>query len=266
MNLQHSLDTVLSKYNDSLALDMGYSFTREPFSGDFREQAGLQDDSVYVAAFSAFMDISQDNFHWSDYYEARSTAEKAFRIFYQQQHYPSAGEDVATDSFIVSFFNEKIDESILLWEDQHPGQEYMQPSSTEEDIDVVYLARVFSCAGIYGKEDDKAFCDSIGVTYDYEQLHMCCWFSSQITNGGGQYSRADVNTSARTAYNHLRNPRSLLWIALIMGIDRNILSATVREMGDAKTDAAKCSIVRKRIPFDTIHSLFQDMINGQTES
>ena len=33
--------------------------------------------------------------------------------------------------------------------------------------------------------NDRVFCKSIGVNYDFEQLHMCCWFSSQITNGGG---------------------------------------------------------------------------------
>ena len=266
MNLQHSLDAVLSKYSDSLALDMGYPFIREPFSKDFREQVGLQDDSEYVAAFRVFMAISQDVFRWSDYFEARSTAEKAFRMFYQQQNYPSAGEDNVIDDFIVSFFNEKIDECIFAWEDQHPGQEYSQPPSTEDDIDVVYLARVFSCAEMYGKVDDRVFCKSIGVNYDFEQLHMCCWFSSQITNGGGQYSRADANTSARTTYNRLRNPRSLLWIALIMGVDRNTLSAAVEEMRDKKTDAAKCSVVRKHVPFCSIYALFQDMIIGQEQN
>ncbi len=212
------------------------------------------------------MGISQDIFRWGDYFEARSTAEKAFRIFYQQQNYPSAGEDNATGNFIVSFFNEKIDECIFAWEDQHPGQEYSQPSSTEDDIDVVYLARVFSCAEMHGKGDDRIFCESIGVNYDFEQLHMCCWFSSQITNGDGQYSRADANTSARTTYNHLRNPRSLLWIALIMGVDRNTLSAAVEEMRDKKTDAAKCSVVRKHVPFCSIYALFQDMIIGQEKT
>lgn len=266
MNLQHALNTVLSKYSDSLALDMGYPFTREPFSGDFRKQLDLQDDSVYVEAFSAFMDISQDIFRWGDYYEARSTAEKAFRILYQQQNYPPDGEDEATDNFIVSFFQAKIDEHIFAWEDQHPGQEYLQTISTVDDIDVVDLAQLFSFARMHRKADDKAFCESIGVNYDFEQLHMCDWFSSQITNGSGQYSRADVNTSARTAYNRLRNPRSLLWIAVIMGVDQNTLRAAVKEMHDKKTDAAKCGVVRKHVPFDAIHSLYQDMINVQGES
>ncbi len=172
MNLQQSLDTVLSQYGDSLALVMGYAFIRDPFAEHFREQVGLQDDGAYVEALRAFISLSQDIFHWSDYYEARSTAEKAFRIFYQQQNYSSAWEDEAADNFIGSFFNEMIDESILSWKEQHPGQDYLQSVSTQDDIDVVYLARVFSCAGMYGKADDKEFCYSIGVNYDFEQLHI----------------------------------------------------------------------------------------------
>jgi hypothetical protein len=49
-----------------------------------------------------------------------------------------------------------------------------------------------------------------------------------------------------------------------MGADRAELKAAADEMKDKKTNAAKCGIVRKHIPFDTIRALYQKKVYEKT--
>jgi hypothetical protein len=145
---------------------------------EFRNFFGLKGDTVFVKAFEAFMSLAHENFRWNDYLEARLTAEKTFRLFFEQQKLPKEKLEEALDAFIFSFFNQCIDERQFEWENNHPGEEYLRPADTVDDIDNLYLARVFSCVPQFSDlAEDIAFCDSIGVRYHYEQLHMCVWFA-----------------------------------------------------------------------------------------
>ena len=253
MNIDEALDKVLAKYEVYTDIVIGLAFIREPFWGEFRTFVGLNKDKDAVSGFADFMTIAHSTFRWTEYLEARTTAEKTFRLFYDQMKFPAEKLDEALDAFIVSFFNQCIDESQYRWENAHPDEEYPQDAVTSDDIDNLYFARILSCMRSGdGPEDDAAFCESIGVRYHYEQLHMCCWFSGQITNGAGQYSRDEINYSARTCYNRLLNPYSLLWIAVVMGADREEIKKAAEEMKDKKTNAAKCGTVRKHVPFDVV--------------
>ncbi len=266
MALQQELDKVFNKYSDRLDMAIGSAFVREPFATDFRKLVGLKTNAAYVKAFDSFMVIAHPIFHWDDYLDARTTAEKAFRAFYRGQGYAEADEQQAAHDFIVSFFNTCIDEHQFTWMNQHPNEEYVGQQDTKNEIDNLYLARVFSCADVFSDEAENiAFCDSIGVKYNHEQLHMCCWFAGQITNGAGHYTRSEANYSARTTYNRLLEPRSLLWIATVMGVDKNELRAAAAEMKDKKANAAKCGIVRKHAPFDTILALYRKMMFKSSE-
>ena len=166
-----------------------------------------------------------------------------------------------TDLVTISFFNQNIDERQFEWEDMHPDMEYPEPAA--DDIDNLLMARLFSV--LTCSEEDDALCRSIGVRFHYEQLHMCVWFSGQITNGSGHYSREEVNYSARTTYNRLLNPYSLLWIGVVMGADENELKAAAEEMESKKTYAAKCGVVRRHVPFDEILQLFQETMANEEE-
>ena len=260
MDLEKALNKVLRLYKDYTDLVIGLSFLRSPFADDFRNAVGLNSDADYVKAFEAFMAIAHDSFHWNDYLEARTSAEKTFRLFFEQQQYSEDKWDDALNGFIVSFFNQNIDERQYEWEDAHPNEE--MPDEPEDDINNLYLSRVFSV--IPHEADDEAFCESIGVRYNYEQLHMCVWFAGQITNGAGQYSRDEINYSARTTYNRLLNPYSLLWIGVVLGADKADLKAAAEEMKSKKTNAAKCGTVRNHVPFDTILELYQKMMTDGT--
>ncbi len=258
-NLENQLDKLISQYEEYTDIIMGCAFVRDPFCYEFTDWAGLNDEAAYLAACKAFMKVAHKEFRWGDYLEARTTAEKTFRLFYEQQHYPIENVEDALNAFIVSFLNQIIDNRQIEWEDTHPGKEMPEPA--EDDIDNLYLARVFSV--LPNKADDEAFFRSIGVEYNYEQLHMCCWFSAQVTNGAGQYSRGEVNFSARTTYNRLLNYSSLLWIGAVLGADRSELTAAAREAEEKKTNAAKCGVIRKHVPFDTILALFHKLMDGE---
>ena len=259
MNMERALNKILQQYEEYTDAIIGLSFLRSPFAENFRELVGLKDDADFIKAFEAFMKIAHNTFRWDDYLIARTTAEKTFRQFFEQQHYPEDLWEEALEGFIVSFFNQNIDENQFEWEDANPDMEY--PEAPEDDIDNLYLARVFSV--IPFKAENEAFCQSIGVRYHYEQLHMCVWFSGQITNGSGHYSRDEINYSARTTYNRLLNPYSLLWIGVVMGADKAELKAAAEEMAGKKTNAAKCGIVRKHVPFDVILQLYQKMMTAE---
>ena len=266
MDLEKASSRILQQYQNYTDILIGLSFLRNPFADDFRSFVGIKKDADFIKAFEAFMKTAHQIFRWNDYYEARTTAEKSFRQFYEAQHYPEDKLDEAVKGFILSFFMQNIDERLMEWEDNHPGEEYSAPQDSKDDIDNLFLSRVFACAADIGSEaENKAFCDSIGVNYDYEQLHMCVWFSGQITNGVGQYSRDEINYSARTTYNRLLNPSSLLWIGVIMGADKNELKAAAEEMAGKKTNAAKCGAVRSHVPFDVILQLYQKMMTDDIE-
>ena len=260
MNMKKEIEKILEPYYGKLASVLGETFLYDSFLQNFRENVGLQDDKAFLVAFRDFMAVADEIFQWGDYLVARTTAEKAFRIFYEKQHFPPEAEDIYADEFILYFFNEVIDENVALWLTQHPGQEYDETAPAIDDVNTVQFAGVLTLAALYGQPDDKDFCAAIGIQYDFEQLHMCDWFSSQITNGGGQYSRTETNNSARTAYNRLRNPQSLLWIGVVMGVDREVLRAAAAEMEEKKNNAAKCSIVRKHVPFDRVFAGYQNAL------
>ncbi len=259
--LEKALASILNKYEAFTDYIMGMAFTRDPFIDEFRKMFGLKDDAAYVEAFKSFMETTHETFRWNDYLDARTTAEETFRKFYAKQQYPEADLENALHGFILSFFMANVDQSQVEWDCSHPNEAYANPNDTEDDIDNMYLARVFACAGdITDAEENKAFCETIGVSYDHEQLHMCVWFSGQITNGAGHYSRTEPNYSGRTTYNRLLEPRSLLWIGVVMGADRDALKAAAEELKDKKSNQTKCGIVRKHVPFDTIRALYQKMI------
>lgn len=252
---ENALLAILTRYEGYTNYMIGMTFLRQPFLDDFRKVVTPDSDTELVSAYNVFMQIATETFRWEDYdyLQARTTAEQSFRLFYEKMQFPAEEKDKMVDGFVISFFNQNIDEHLMEWEDAHRGQEYPAETHTEDDIDNIYLSRVFSALSVISDiTADRAFCDSIGVRYDYEQLHMCCWFSSQVTNGGGKYSREVVNYSARTTYNRLLNPYSLLWIGVVLGADKEELKAAAKEMKEVRTFAAKCGIVRRHVPFDTI--------------
>ncbi len=264
--LENKLMNIIAKYGDEMNdFIIGCAFIRDPFITDFRNMISLVDDTELSQAVNEFMKIAHNTFRWENYLEARTTAEKTFRLFYAQCRYPEDKLEEAVKKFIISFFNENIDENLREWQEEQGKEKYPTETQTEDDIDNIQLSRFFArLSEITDEEANKDFCSRIGVRYDYEQLHMCCWFSVEITHDGGYHSRKTISYSARTSYGRLLNPRSLLWIGIVMGADRDELRAASDEMGSARDNKTKCGIVRKHVPFDEIRRLYGKMVLGES--
>ena len=163
-------------------------------------------------------------------------------------HFPEELLQDATDETVVVYFQYIIQQQLEYLEVDDGITEL--PELPDGDLNNIFMADLFAI--LPDKAEDRVFCDSIGVNYDYEQLHMVTWFSSQVTRGGGHYSRFQPNFSSRVTYNRLLNASSLLWIGTVLGIDRESLRKAAAETAKKRTGAAAGGIVRRYAPFDEV--------------
>ncbi len=106
---------------------------------------------------------------------------------------------------------------------------------------------------------------TVPVSWIYDQLHMVTWFSGQLSLGSGKYSRSRPNHSARTTYERLLNPFSLLWIAAALGEDKDLVIKTGLEMQGYLSWRAKCGVVRRAIPWKRICELALPLVEKERE-
>lgn len=85
--------------------------------------------------------------------------------------------------------------------------------------------------------------------------HMVDWFESQMTLGGGAYSRTAPNRSARRTYNRLLSVGGLLWIGEAMGAPRDLVQLAADESARERDNRRRCGIIRRHIPWEMVASL-----------
>ena len=192
-----------------------------------------------------------------DYLQEHDYMERVISTVLKMHHYPEELISETARVTLVHYFEDSIQEQIEISKEESP--DWQEPSLPETDAHVIPFADVL--AHIPYNPDDIAFCENIGVTYDFEQLHMVRWFSSQITLGQGAYRRTKPNPSARAAFNHLRSANSLLWICTVIGIDRGLIQRAAEEAGEKRQGTHPCGIVRKYTPFDMLLPLAQNWYN-----
>lgn len=192
-----------------------------------------------------------------DYLQEHDYVERVLSTVLQEHNYPADQLFETVRITYVHYMEDSIQAQIDLGKEQSP--DWQEPSLPESDFHVIPFADVL--AHIPFKPDDKAFCESIGVTYDFEQLHMVRWFASQMTLGQGAYGRETPNPSARATYNRLRDANSLLWICTVLGADRNLIQQAAEKAGEKRQGAGPCGIVRQHIPFDDLLPLAQNWYN-----
>ena len=122
-----------------------------------------------------------------------------------------------------------------------------------DDLDVIFMARLFARMPLFPQDYQKYA--RYGICNAYEAQHMVWWFAGQITRGSGAYSRAVTNFSARKTWSGLRSYNALLWIAIALGVEEQAVKAAFLDMEAAGNLAAKCSAVRRHIPYSSIHAL-----------
>lgn len=187
------------------------------------------------------------------YLQEHDYVERVFSTVLRKHNYPEEQLAETVRITYVLYMDDSIQEQIDLGKEECP--DWQEPALPASDAHVIPFAEVL--AHIPYDPDDRAFCESIGVTYDYEQLHMVRWFASQITLGQEAYGRATPNPSARATYNRLRFANSLLWICTVLGADRNVVRQAAEETGEKRQGAKPCGIIRQLIPFDDLLPLVQ---------
>ena len=89
---------------------------------------------------------------------------------------------------------------------------------------------------------------SSSVWYRTQKEHWIGWLSEY--DGPGAYGRqTHVNKrDARFAYNHINNPKMLLYLADAAGVDRKLVNSANRAYAKGSNSGA----VRKIIPWETV--------------
>ncbi len=144
--------------------------------------------------------------------------------------------------------------------DAHPFEEV--PERAEGDKSTVDMALFFSLLPEAPESDeDREFLKGISVNWEYEQRHMVRWLMGQLSPGAGAYRRSRPNLSFKAVWNRLRNPFSLLWMAFVLGVDRDDIARAARNCEEYKGNiAGQCAAVRRIIPFSVAGSLAQERV------
>ena len=226
----------------------------------------LQDDDMYsedeyLRMLVEFRKYAETKFDWTDYLTERRSIEDCFVSVVRNHHFPEEKMAEAIDEVVMNYCEFRIQERLDIAEQENYQGEL--PALADDDIDTVEMAYLFGHVS-YLVEDEE-LCESIGVTYDYEQLHMCVWFSGQVTLGKGNYSRRVPNHSSKVTYNRLLNPYSLLWICTVLGEDTDIIRKAADEMESKDSFAGKCGVVRKYVPFSRIFELAKGLTSDDEE-
>ena len=134
----------------------------------------------------------------------------------------------------------------------------------EEDFHNAQMAAIF--AHLPYQPEIAGWLQTIDVSWTYDQLHMVTWFSGQLSLGSGKYSRSRPNHSAKTTYERLLNPYSLMWIAAALGEDKDLVIRTGKEIKEYATYRAKCGVVRRAIPWKQIYELALPLAEKETRA
>lgn len=117
------------------------------------------------------------------------------------------------------------------------------------------------------KEDPEVvtFLKEMDIRWAYEQLDMVSWFSGQLSAGKDGCSGSGPNHSARVTYNRLTDPYSVVWIAAVLGEDRELIRQAVEASvtGQKRTYKEKAVIIRNFIPFTRIYRLALPLVEAE---
>jgi hypothetical protein len=87
--------------------------------------------------------------------------------------------------------------------------------------------------------------------YPTQKDHWLGWLGH--TPGTGSFEReTPPNRGARYVYNHIGEPKMLLWLIEAAGVDAGVVEAAERASLQARTLAGKCKAIRQLVPFSVV--------------
>jgi hypothetical protein len=85
--------------------------------------------------------------------------------------------------------------------------------------------------------------------YSSQKSHWLGWLDSK--SNSGTYQRKDApNRGAKFVYNHIMEPKMLLWLISASGIDMKLVTQAEENAANAKTMASSCAAIRKVVPWE----------------
>ena len=96
--------------------------------------------------------------------------------------------------------------------------------------------------------------------YRTQKAHWLGWLDSKSTTG--TYQRQDApSRGAKYVYNHIMEPKMLLWLISALGLQSDLVECAKEEAKNKKSMAGSCAAIRKVVPWQTLEKLYLNSNN-----
>ena len=93
--------------------------------------------------------------------------------------------------------------------------------------------------------------------YNSQKSHWLGWLDTKSTSG--TYQRKDApNRDAKFVYNHIMEPKMLLWLISALGVDDKLITNAQINAGNAKTMAGSCAAIRKVVSWEDLELIISN--------
>jgi hypothetical protein len=100
-----------------------------------------------------------------------------------------------------------------------------------------------------------------GKWYRTQKEHWIGWLNEYA--GPGAYNRqTHTARDARYAYNHIVEPRMLLWLIEAAGVDKDLVSQAKRDFSQGTSLMQQSAIIRRIVPWDTVATALWGSLQG----
>lgn len=87
--------------------------------------------------------------------------------------------------------------------------------------------------------------------YTTQKDHWLGWLNP--TSGTGTYARKTAEgRDARYVYNHIVEPKMLLWLISVAGVDKKLVESAVTASENVTAMASKSAAIRKNVPWAVV--------------
>jgi len=92
--------------------------------------------------------------------------------------------------------------------------------------------------------------------YHSQKAHWLGWLSKKP---GAKYYRQDApNRGAKFVYNHIMEPKMLLWLITASGIDNKLIANAQKDSDNARTMASSCAAIRKVVSWEDLEKIISN--------
>mgnify|MGYP001173299248 CR=1 FL=1 len=92
--------------------------------------------------------------------------------------------------------------------------------------------------------------------YNSQKAHWLGWLSKKP---GAKYYRQDApNRGAKFVYNHIMEPKMLLWLITASGVDNKRIENAQKDSDNARTMASSCAAIRKVVSWEDLELIISN--------